>query len=300
MGKYHDDVGQFTHAFENYRDANELLKPIAKDYDRAARTAFVDQLIRLHSREKVAAAEGGGSESMKPVFVVGMVRSGTSLTEQIIASHPMAQGAGELDYWASVVHERRAAILQGQYALDEPAKKQLADGYLRTLEKVSSTALRVADKAPLNSDYVGIIHSIFPNARIIYMQRDPIDTCLSCYFQNLPLAHSFALDLSDLAHYYGEHGRLMNHWRNVLPQGSILEVPYEELVADQEAWTRRILDFIGLEWDTRCLDFQSTERSIATASSWQVRQKIFKSSVRRWRNYEKFIDPLLGLRTPHS
>jgi tetratricopeptide (TPR) repeat protein len=300
MGKYHDDVGQFATAFENYRAANELLKPLAETYDRAARTTFVDALIRLHSKEKLAAAQGVVSTSMKPVFVVGMMRSGTSLTEQIIASHPMAQGAGELAYWGSVVHEHRTAILQGQSPLDEPAMKRVAETYLRTLEKVSSTASRVVDKAPLNSDYLGMIHSIFPNARIIYMQRDPIDTCLSCYFQNLSLAHNFTLDLSDLAHYYGEHHRLMNHWRTALPQGSILDVNYEELVADQEGCTRKILNFIGLDWDTQCLDFQATERPIATASFWHARQKIFKTSVQRWRNYEKFIDPLLRLKKLRS
>jgi Flp pilus assembly protein TadD len=300
MGKYHDDVGQFTQAFENYREANELLKPIAKKYDRTARTAFVDELIRLYSRVKMAAPEGGGSDSMKPVFVVGMMRSGASLIEQIIASHPMAQGAEEPDYWSKVVHEHREAILQGHYLLDEPAKKQLAEGYLRTLDKVSPTALRMVDKAPLNSDCLGIVHSIFPNARIIYIQRDPIDTCLSCYFQNYSLAHGFALDLSDLGHYYREHHRLMNHWRTVFPPGSILDLTYEGLVSDQEGWTRKILDFIELEWDARCLDFQGTERPIVTASFWQARQKIFKTSVQRWRNYEKFIDPLLSLKNLHS
>jgi tetratricopeptide (TPR) repeat protein len=300
MGKYHDDVAQFAQAFGNYRDANEILKPIAKDYDRAARTAFVDELIRLHTRQTMAIARGTGSTSIKPVFVVGMMRSGTSLTEQIIASHPMAKGAGELDYWSKVAHELRVGGIEAQTALDEPAKRRVADGYLHALEIVSSTAARVVDKAPLNSDNVGLIHSILPNARIIFVQRDPIDTCLSSYFQNLSLAHSFALDLSDLAHYYREHHRLMNHWRTVLPQGSMLEVTYEGLVEDQEKWTRKILDFIGLEWDARCLNFQTMERPIVTASFWQARQKIFQTSVRRWRNYEKFLDPLMGLKSLQS
>ena len=159
MGKYHDDVGQFTRAFEHYRDANELLKPIAENYDRAARTAFVDELIRLHSREKMAAAQGGASASMKPVFVVGMMRSGTSLTEQIIASHPMAAGAGELDYWSTVTRNHEAAIAQGLFLTDEPAKKGAADTYLRILEHVSGTQRYVVvDKAPINSDHLGIIH----------------------------------------------------------------------------------------------------------------------------------------------
>jgi tetratricopeptide (TPR) repeat protein len=300
MGKYHDDVGQFAQAFKHYRNANELLKPIADNYDRVARTTFVDDQIRLHSREKVAAARGGASASMKPVFVVGMMRSGTSLTEQIIASHPMAAGAGELEYWNTVTRDHGAAIGQGQFLIDEPAKKSVAETYLRTLDQVSGTALRVVDKAVLNSDHLGVIHAVFPNARIIYMQRDPIDTCLSCYFQNFSLAHNFTLDLSDLAHYYQEHHRLMNHWRTVLPQGSILDVPYEELVADSEEWTRKMLDFIELEWDARCLAFQATERPIVTASFWQARQKIFNTSAQRWRNYEKFVAPLLGLKKLHS
>jgi tetratricopeptide (TPR) repeat protein len=300
MGKYHDDVGQFAQAFKHYRNANELLKPIADDYDRVARTTFVDDQIRLHSREKVAAAQGGASASMKPVFVVGMMRTGTSLTEQIIASHPMAAGAGELEYWNTVMRDRGAEVVQGQFLLDEPAKKSVAETYLRTLAQVSGTALRVVDKAVVNSDHLGVIHAVFPNARIIYMQRDPIDTCLSCYFQNFSLAHNFTLDLSDLAHYYQEHHRLMNHWRTVIPQGSILDVPYEELVADPEGWTRKMLDFIELEWDARCLAFQATERPIATASFWQARQKIFNTSAQRWRNYEKFVAPLLGLKKLHS
>lgn len=300
MGKYYDDIGQFPQAFKNYRDANELLKPIAENYDREARTAFVDHLIHIHSRENMATVRGGTSASMKPVFVVGMMRSGTSLTEQIIASHPMAKGAGELEYWNTVMREHGAAIRQQLFPIDEPAKYGVADSYLRTLERVSDTALRVVDKAPLNSDYLGVIHSIFPNARIIYMQRDPIDTCLSCYFQNFSLAHSFTLDLSDLAHYYEEHLRLVNHWRAALPRGAILDVPYEELVVDPEGWTRKILDFIELEWDARCLDFHATERPIVTASFWQARQKIFKTSVQRWRNYEKFVDPLVGLKNLRS
>jgi tetratricopeptide (TPR) repeat protein len=300
MGKYHDDLGQFAQAFKHYRNANDLLKPIADNYDRVARTTFVDDQIRLHSREKMAGTRGGASASMKPVFVVGMMRSGTSLTEQIIASHPMAAGAGELEYWNTVVRERDAAIGQGQFLIDEPAKKSVSENYLRTLEQVSGTALRVVDKAVINSDHLGVIHSVFPNARIIYMQRDPIDTCLSCYFQNFSLAHNFTLDFSDLAHYYQEHHRLMNHWRTVLPQGSILDVPYEELVGDPEGWTRKMLDFIGLEWDARCLAFQATQRPIVTASFWQARQKIFNTSTQRWRNYEKFVGPLLGLKRLHS
>jgi Sulfotransferase family len=128
------------------------------------------------------------------------------------------------------------------------------------------------------------------------VQRDPIDTCLSCYFQRLVLTLNYTMDLSDLADYYREHHRLMAHWRVVLPPGAILDVPYAELVADQQGWTRKILDFLGLEWDERCLDFHNTKRDVVTASAWQVRQRIYTNSVQRWRNYKKDIGPLLSLK----
>jgi tetratricopeptide (TPR) repeat protein len=295
MGKYHDDVGQYHEAFKHYETANELLKPIAEPYDRHKRTSFVDNMIRVYTDRHLCGVTKGASESNKPVFVVGMLRSGTSLTEQIIASHPNAKGAGEVEYWRKVMSENETAIRLGHGRLDEAVNARIADDYLRILDKVSESALRIVDKAPLNSEYLGSIHSVFPNARIIYLRRDPVDTCLSCYFQNFSLAQGFTLDLSDLAHYYQEHHRLMSHWRAVLPKGVMLEVRYEQLVADQEGWTRKILEFLELEWSDVCLNFHATARPIVTASFWQARQKIFKTSVQRWRNYEKFVGPLRSL-----
>jgi len=294
IGKYHDDVGDFKRAFESYKRANELLKEVADSYERDMRTRFVDDLIRVHTPEAIAKVQGGASASMKPVFVVGMMRSGTSLVEQIISSHPAVHGAGELAFWHDAMGEREAVIRQG--LLGEAARAKLADAYLRVLARHSADAQRIIDKAPLNSDYLGVIHSVFPKARMIYMRRNPIDACLSCYFQHFSPALTFTMDLSDLAHYYREHHRLMAHWRAALPPGTILDVPYEELVSDQEGWTRKILAFLGLDWDQRCLEFHKSERPVATASYWQVRQKIYTNSVGRWRNYEKFIGPLLDLR----
>jgi tetratricopeptide (TPR) repeat protein len=292
MGKYSDDVGNFAQAFQNYKRGNELLKNAAEDYDRKERSRLIDELIRGYSREAISTIEGAASDSMKPVFVVGMPRSGTSLAEQIIASHPAAHGAGELSFWETLMVDQ-TGIRQG--ILSQPVRLKTAEACLRILKGHSADALRVIDKAPVNSDFLGIIYSVFPNARVIYMQRDPIDTCLSCYFQHFLTGLNFTLDLSDLAHYYREHQRLMAHWRAVLPPGFILDVPYEELVGDQEAWSRKILQFIGLEWDDRCLEFHKNTRQVVTASAWQVRQKIYNSSVARWRNYEKFIGPLKAL-----
>jgi tetratricopeptide (TPR) repeat protein len=294
IGKYSDDVHDFDKAFQNFKRGNELLKSLADDYDRKGRSRLIDESIRVYSSDAMPKVRAAGSPSAKPVFVVGMPRSGTSLAEQIIASHPAAYGAGELDFWAVLSAKDRA---QARRTLDEPALSKVAEEYLSILEGFSGSASRAVDKAPVNSDFLGLIYSVFPNAHVIYMQRDPIDTCLSCYFQQFltGTGMSFAFDLSDLVHYYREHQRIMAHWRAVLPPGFILEVPYVELVKDQETWSRRMLDFIGLEWDPRVLEFHTNKRQVTTASAWQVRQRVYKSSVARWRNYEKYIGPLKAL-----
>jgi len=295
IGKYCDDVEDFERAFQSYKRANELQRTVAQKYDRQVHASFADDMIRSHSRQALAKAADGGSASMKPVFVSGMPRSGTSLAEQIIASHPSARGAGELQFWLDTGRANRAELRQG--ILGEPVRKKLAEDYLSILALHGGPdARRVVDKTNFNCDYLGLLHSVFPKARIIYMRRDPIDTCLSCYFQNFSAAMGFTMDLSDLAEYYRVHRRLMKHWLTSLPAGTILEVPYEELIADQIGWTHRILDFLELEWDDRCLSFDKTERPVNTASAWQVRQKIYSRSVERWRHYERFIGPLKGLR----
>jgi tetratricopeptide (TPR) repeat protein len=294
MGKYCDDIKNYEQAFANYRRGNELLKSVAGRYNRQAHASFADDLIRVHTREVLAEITEGGSSSAKPIFVLGMPRSGTSLTEQIIASHPAAAGVGEPDFWLKAARAYHDQIRQA--ILDLPARKKLAEDYLRLIERRCPGALRIVDKTPTNSDFVGFMRTVFPNARFIRMRRDPIDTCLSCYFQNFSTAQTFTMDLADLADYYRTHQRLMDHWCRALPAGAILEVPYEGLVADQEGWTHKILDFVGLEWNERCLAFHETKRSVTTASAWQVRQKIYRQSVERWRNYEKFIGPLKGLR----
>jgi tetratricopeptide (TPR) repeat protein len=293
MGKYCDDVGDFARAFRNYERANTLQRARVPPYDAAERARLVDDLQKAYTPEALVQPRDGASESERPVFVVGMPRSGTSLVAQILGSHPSAHAAGELEFWAAAVGKHEKVIRPG--VPGESLRRKLASGYLQVLTAQSPSALRVIDKAPLNSDYLGLIHCIFPRARIIYLRRNPIDTCLSCYFQQLPPALSCATDLSDLAHYYREHRRLGAHWRRALPPEMLLEVPYEQLVADQEKWTRRILEFIGLPWNDRCLDFHLTQSTVLTASYWQVRQTMYQNSIGRWHNYRKFIGPLLEL-----
>jgi Flp pilus assembly protein TadD len=292
LGKYFDDLGEFAEAFGHYQRGNELHKQLAAPYDRAARTAFVDDMVRVYTRQRFA-QPAHASDSQRPVFVVGMMRSGTSLVEQILASHPRVAGAGELHFWPSVFreHERRLRCDVPDRAL----ARLLADSYLRVLGRCSPDAMRVVDKSNFNADFLGLIHLVLPNARIVYVRRDPIDTCLSCYFARFANSLNFTVDLADLSHYYREHHRLMMHWRSSLPTGTLLEVAYEDLVADQEPWSRRIIEFTGLEWDPRCLEFHRTKRPVLTASNWQVRQPVYSRSVRRWRNYEKYLGPLLDL-----
>ena len=294
IGKYYDDVGHYARAFQSYQRANELVKSVAIPYRREVRTQFVEDVIGVYDSAAIGAIGQGGTDSRRPVFIVGMPRSGTTLAEQIIASHPAAAGVGELEFWNLAGREYESIMRHRM--LDEPLRKKLALEYLKTLSAHPSEAIRVVDKAPMNFDYLGVIHAVFPQAHIIYMRRNPIDTCLSCYFQPFLQLLSFTMDLSDLEHYYQLHHRIMKHWLSVLPPGTIMEVPYEGLVANQTAWTRKMLEFIGLDWDGRCLDFHSSPRGVATASAWQVRQKIYATSVERWRHYEKFIGPLMGLR----
>jgi hypothetical protein len=225
---------------------------------------------------------------MKPVFVLGMPCSGTSLTDQILASHRSVKGAGELQFWSGVTRQRLAEVRAG--LLDLPTRKKLAEDYLQLLEKRTGDPFRVIDASTSNADCIGLIHSVFPNARFIYMERDPIDTCLSCYFEHFVAAMSFSTDLSDLAHYYRAHRKLIQHWQSVLPPDRMLVVRYEDLVQDQETWTRKMLDFLGLEWDEKCLSVHENERPVATASTWDT------DSVGRWQAYKKFIGPLKALR----
>jgi tetratricopeptide (TPR) repeat protein len=296
LGKYFDDVRDFEQAFNNYRRANELTKLYSAKYDRHASTRSVDQIIHTYNQEWLRRTAIDANKSERPVLVVGMWRSGTTLAEQILASHAAVFGAGEVTFWtpASAVYEQ--SVANGE--MGNSVLRKLAGDYLSLLHGLSVDALRVVDKMCANVLHLGLIHAAFPNARIIHMRRNPIDTCLSIYFQHFQNTHFFANDLTDLAHYYAEYVRVIEHWRLILPKHAILDVPYEKLVDDQEAWSRAMLDFIDLPWDPRCKDFDRTDRAVATFSKWQVRQGISKASVERWRNYESFVAPLRGLAEP--
>ena len=293
MGKFFDDVQDYEQAFVSYRRANEIAKAYSPPHDRQHLARTFEFTTRLYDREWLDRAKVTSNCSSRPIFIVGMPRSGTSLAEQILASHPAVFGAGELSFWKTASLQVGSAALESGF--DGSVLAKLADEYLQLLTGLSLDASRVVDKMPANFAHLGMIHAALPNARFIHMRRNPIDTCLSIYFQNFHVAHSYANDLEDLAHYHHEYQLLMQHWRSILPPSAILEVPYEALVADQETWSRKMLDFVGLPWDPACIDFHQTNRRVSTFSKWQVRQKISKTSVERWRNYAPFVGPLMHL-----
>ena len=293
LGKYHDDTRQHDAAFGYYERANALKRESAGPFNRDGLRDSIDRIIAAHPVEVVRMRHGGGSDSRLPVLIAGMPRSGTSLTEQILASHPDIFGAGELRLWGKQAQEHGPALVSGYH--DAALLQDIVARCEAELRRHSASALRVVDKMPGNFLHLGLIHAVFPQARILHTQRNPIDTCLSIFFQAFSNGHAYATDLDDLAFYYREYRRLMAHWRAVLPPEVFLDVSYEALVEDQEGWSRKIIEFIGLEWDERCLNFHETERKVGTASNWQVRQKIYKTSKERWRNYEQFVGPLLPL-----
>ncbi|MGH6954442.1 MAG: tetratricopeptide repeat protein [Alphaproteobacteria bacterium] len=302
LGKLYDDLGEYDKAFPRFREGNELKKA-ELNFSQENIRAQVDGVIKAFDGTFFGERAGIGSPSELPVFVLGMPRSGTTLTEQIIASHAQVHGGGELPLLpelAAKLHELLGtdvrfpdcATLIGRD--NAPA---LAAHYLEPLRAHSADALRITDKLPVNFLRVGLIAALLPRARIVHTRRDPLDTCLSCYFQNFARGLHFSYDLASLGFYYREYERVMAHWRDVLP-GRMFEVRYEDLVANQEERSRQIIAHCGLEWDPRCLAFHEHERAVRTSSFWQVRQRLYASSVGRWRHYERHLGPLkesLGL-----
>jgi tetratricopeptide (TPR) repeat protein len=293
LGKHHDDLGDYAEAFDNFEQANALSKLCRPPHDRAVLSARVDDVMRTYDADWLAAVQGGGNASSTPVFVIGMLRSGTTLLEQMLASHPNADGAGELSFWGEA-----AARIGVSGPPDGERLDVLASDYLSRLREAGGEASRVVDKMPANFMHLGLIHAAFPNARILHMRRDPIDTCLSIFFQHFEPTLTYANDLNDLADYYRRYEQVMAHWRRTLPDGAIMTVDYESLVSQPRPVLEGVLDFIDLPWSDDCLAFHRTRRTIITASKWQARQKISTDSVGRRRRYEPFIAPLLTLASP--
>jgi tetratricopeptide (TPR) repeat protein len=290
MAKALDDADRFDEAFAAYEQANQMYRTSraarGERFDAEALRRQIDEAIDAFTPAFLASVAGWGTPSELPVFVLGMPRSGTSLVEQIASSHSRVFGAGELRDIGGLAAELETA--PGQATV-----RRLADAHLDRLRTLGRGADRVIDKLPDNVFMLGVIATFFPAARIIFCRRDPRDICLSCYFQKFsPGQLIFSYDLADCAKRYLETERLTAHWRQVLPV-QMLEVEYEALVADLKGESRRLIAFLGLEWEPACLDFHRTQRTVTTASGWQVRQPLYDRSVGRWREYEHHLAPLL-------
>ena len=291
-----DKMGRYDEAFDHARQGNETFH---RPHDPAAQSEFVDRRISYFTPGRLDALPRATHMSRRPVFIVGMPRSGTSLVEQILASHPQVFGAGELTTLARIAASvDDADWCEGQPypqcldALTVRRANRLAAEYLSVIDALDKDATYVTDKMPLNVLGLELVELLLPGSRVVHCVRDPIDTCLSCYLTGFAAANEFSFDLGHLGAYYRDYRRLADHWKKVLSL-PMLEVRYQDVVFDTEEEVRRMLDFLELPWDERCLNFYENPRRVATASEEQVRRPVYTSSVGRWKNYEKHLPELL-------
>ena len=294
VGKVLDDLERYEEAFAAYRSANQLGRLRNPPYYRDMSEQSFDQLVELFSRERIR--NGATASTATPVFICGMFRSGSTLVEQLLAAHPAVTPGGELDYLPWLVARWLAPYPERIKAVSGKELEALGDEYLIRLKTLFPDAEIITDKRPDNFLYLGLIKMLFPAARIILTKRDPMDNCLSVYFQQLGGNLGYTTDLADIAHYYRQHLRLMTHWTGCFGE-DIFKVDYDDLVRSPEPLLRRLLDFLGLEWDDRCLAFKETDNLVKTASIWQVRGELHTHSSGRWRNYARFMPDIQALLT---
>jgi tetratricopeptide (TPR) repeat protein len=294
IAKVLDDLAEYRQAIWHFDQANEIKRRTAR-FDGPELAEHVDRLVARYTPDFFAANKAFGVRDETPLLIVGMPRSGTTLVEQILSSHPAVAAGGELRFW--VKRAAPSGIAEATYLTAE-AGHGLSREYLALLRRIGPQSVRVTDKQPFNHIRLGLIHLLLPQARIIHCRRHPVDTCLSMYFTYFKGRMDFAWAKADLAFAYRQYARLMEHWRAVLPRESFLEVDYEDLIADREAVTRRLIAFSGLDWHAACLSPERNERTVNTASLWQARQPVYSTSVARWRRYEPWLGELRELLPP--
>lgn len=298
LGKMWDDRDEPERAFAHLQAANRAVRA-QSPWDAGARSAYVDRLLQVFDAgwfERHAAADGDPSAA--PVLVVGMPRSGTTLVEQILASHPQVLGRGETDFFDNLARVMPARLGLDAQSYPECARalvatdlQAIARSYLNQLFAEPGDATRFTDKNPLNFDHLGLAAVMFPNARFVHVTRQPLDTFVSLYMTHFARDNAFAYDFDDMAAFYRDYLRLMQHWREHLG-ARMHEVAYEDLVAQQEPTSRALIAFCALDWDPVCLDFHRTRRVVGTASHWQVRQRLYSGAVGRWRRYAPWLEGL--------
>ncbi len=285
LGKHYERERAYEAAFSHFKRAKMLFKQSRPAFNMKSVAKSMGRVRRVFGSDFFSRGEAPVTSSERPIFIVGLPRSGTTLAEQIIASHPKVFGAGELDSIPQLVKSLRPDYPECLQTMDFGVLQRFGNDYLETLERLAgASALRVTDKMPVNSLHLGLIAKLFPRARIVYCRREPLDIAISCFVELFQLEHDYTTDFEDFGEYFLEHERLMAHWKAVLPL-PIHELRYEELIAATEKTSRELIEYCGLDWHPSCLEFHKTERTVQTPSRWQVRQPIYQTSVGRWRNY---------------
>lgn len=293
LGKAFDDLGEYGEAIRHY-DAANGLRAKSMRLNRAEVATWFDAIINSFTAEAFLRGRQNPTRPASPdddlpVFIVGMPRCGSTLLEQILSSHPAVAGGGELTFWLE-----RFSGWNGSSA-NSLELARFAEAYFAGLRRIGPGALRVVDKELANYQILGLLRLALPDARIIHCRRNPVDTCLSIFFADFETRHDYAWDRGDLAFYFRQYERLMDHWRRVLPADRFIEVEYEKLIADREAELRRLVAFCGLDWSDSCLAPERNGRSVKTASLWQARQSVYATSIERWRRYEQWLGELREL-----
>ena len=300
LGKIYDDLKSYDNAIDNYRKGNALKNQRIR-FDKEKHIAQIDLIIDTFNKKFIEKLQLSSNSSEQPIFILGAPRSGTTLVEQIISSHSRVFGAGELQYIGNIAtgsHQNEYMSFPNRFRNNQDQDmlfvKSDAEYYLNKIKNniIDKDIIRVTDKMPANFLFLGYIFSMFPNCKIINTQRNPIDTCLSIFFQNFYSGHMYAFDFNNLIVWYKQYIRLMKHWNSIFAE-KVYTVHYDKIVTDTENSIRNIISYCNLEWEDECLSFYNSKRVINTASNWQVKQPIYKTSNQKWKNYEKFIPELI-------
>ena len=296
LGNIYRGSKSYDQAFSHFLEANTLYRKTFV-YDAKEHALLIDRLIKVYSKRFFQGKRKFGSASRLPVFILGMPRSGSTLVEQIISSHALVHGAGELQAISAIILtisqrlEHANPYPECMTLFDKEMAEEYSARYLQELALHSATAKHITDKFPGNYFKIGLIKTLFPDARIILCQRNPLDSCISIFFHCIQ-DWKWSFELTELGQYYLDYQRIMSHWQKLFP-GEIFTVQYEDLVMEQERVSKQLIDYLGLEWDEKCLEFHNNERDVRTISNMQVRQPMYKNSMNRWKPYEKHLQPLI-------
>ncbi|HEX2139666.1 MAG TPA: sulfotransferase [Woeseiaceae bacterium] len=302
LGKACEDTGEYAEAFAYYDRGNRVRRR-QEHYDPVQTEVLGERIRAVFTKDFIDAHDGCGHRDLQPIFIVGLPRSGSTLLEQILASHPLVEATHELPEGGRLIRyiDRRRVgrshYPEGVAAFSESDFAELGKRYDDETARYRSGAPYFVDKMPNNFANLGLLALALPGARFVNARRDPMDTCLSCYKQLFARGQSFTYDLDELGCYYLEYRRMMDHWHEVMP-GRILDVHYEDVVEHLEREVRRLLEYCGLSWDEACLRFYDTERAIRTASSEQVRLPIYRHAVGHWEHFGNALDPLREILAP--